>query len=278
MKILVIGASGMLAKPVVQQLNKKGFQLRLFSRNVNPSMFINDHDIVNGDVFNSDDLNRAVEGCDAIHISISRVNEKKATEAIVKAAKEKGIKIISMVSGCTVAEENRWFSFVDNKFQAEQIIKNSGIPYIIFRPTWFFESLELMIRNGKATMLGKQPNPYHWVAADEFAQMVAEAYSKKEALNKTFYAYGPETYLMKDLLEKYCQSNYPEIKKVSVVPIPLLKVIARLTGNKELKEACNLFAYFQKVKEPEISPEAGGVLKQPELNFEKWLKLKNEKS
>lgn len=278
MKILVIGASGMLAKPVVQQLDKKGFQLRLFSRNVNPSMFIKDYDIVNGDVFNLDDLNRAMEGYDAVHISISRLDEKKATEAIVKAAKEKGIKIISMVSGCTVAEENRWFPFVDHKFQAEQIIKDSGIPYIIFRPTWFFESLELMIRNGKATMLGKQPNPYHWVATDDFARMVAEAYSKKEALNKTYYVYGPETYLMKDLLEKYCQNNYPEIKKVSVVPIPVLNVIAILTGNKELKEACKLFAYFQKVKEPEISSETNGILRQPELNFEKWLKFKNEES
>lgn len=278
MKILVIGASGMLAKPVVQQLDKKGFQLRLFSRNVNPSMFINDHDIINADVFNSENLTKAVEGCDAVHISISKVDEKKATEAIVKVAKEKGIKLISMVSGCTVAEENRWFPFIENKFQAEQIIKNSGIPYIIFRPTWFFESLELMIRNGKATLLGKQPNPYHWVAADDFAKMIAEAYSKKEALNKTFYVYGPESWLMKDLLEKYSQSNYPDIKKVSVVPIPLLKVIARLTGNKELNEACKLFAYFQKVKEPEIPRETNKILGQPELNFEKWLKLKNKES
>jgi uncharacterized protein YbjT (DUF2867 family) len=276
MKILVIGASGMLAKPVVQQLDKKGFQLRLFSRNVNPSMFINDYDIVKGDLFNPEDLNSAMEGCDAVHISISKVDERKATEAIVKVAKERSIKIISMVSGCTVAEENRWFPFIDNKFQAEQMIKQSGIPYLIFRPTWFFESLELLIRDGKATLLGEQPNSYHWVAADDFARMVTEAYSKPEALNKVFYIYGPETYLMKDLLEKYCKSNYPEIKKVSVAPIPLLKVIATLTGNKELKEACKLFAYFQKVKEPEISSETNDILGKAEFNFERWLQLINE--
>ncbi len=35
MKILVIGASGLLAKPVVSHMDKAGFQLRLFSRNVN---------------------------------------------------------------------------------------------------------------------------------------------------------------------------------------------------------------------------------------------------
>ena len=274
MKILVIGASGMLAKPVVEALDKKGFQLRLFSRNVNPSMFINEHDIVNGDVYNSADLNKAVEGCDAIHISISGVDEKKSTEAIVKVALEKGIKRISMVSGCTVSEENRWFTFIDNKFQAEQLIMNSGIPFMIFRPTWFFESLGLLVREGKATMPGNQPHPYHWIAADDFARMVANAYSKKEAANKLFYIYGPETFLMKDLLEKYCKVLYPEIKKVSVVPIPLLKIIATLTGNRQLKEAAALFSYFQKVKEPEISSVMNELLGGPELDFEKWLELK----
>jgi len=276
MKILVIGASGLLAKPVVQQLDKNGFQLRLFSRNVNPSMFINDYDIINGDVFNPADLNKAVEGCDAVHISISRLDEKKATEAIVKVAKEKGIRLISMVSGCTVSEANCWFKFVDNKFQAEQLIINSGIPYLIFRPTWFFESLDLMIRNGKATLLGNQPNPYHWVAVDDFARMVATAYSKKEATNKIFYIYGPQTFLMKDLMEKYCKALHPEIKKVSVAPIPLLKVIATLTGKSELKAATALFSYFQKVKEPEKSTETDTILGKPEIDFEKWLELKSE--
>jgi len=276
MKVLVLGAGGMLAKPVVEQLDKKGFELRLFSRNVNPSLFINDYDIVRGDVFKPYDLDKAVEGCDAIHISLSKLDEKKATEAIVLAAKKHRIQLISMVSGATVSEENRWFPFIDTKSQAEQLIINSGIPYMIFRPTWFFESLELLIRDGKAMMIGDQPNPYHWVAADDFGRMVAEAYSKKEAANRTFYVYGPQSFLMKDILEKYCDVFYPEIKKVSVTPISLLKWIAFLSRNRELKSATQLFSYFQKVKEPEITSNAGGLLCMPETTFEKWLKLKSE--
>jgi uncharacterized protein YbjT (DUF2867 family) len=278
MKILVIGASGMLAKPVIEHLDSKGFELRLFSRTVNPSMFVNDYDIVQGDVFNPDDLNKAVDGCDAIHISLSKLDEKKATEAILKVAMGNGIQLISLVSGCTVSEENRWFQFIDNKFQAEQMIMNSGIPYMIFRPTWFFESLEWMVRDGKAIMLGNQPNPYHWIAADDFARLVADAFLKPEAKNKTFYLYGPELFLMKELLEKYCKAFYPEIKKVSVIPIPILKLIALFTRNHELKEAAKLFAYFQKVKEPQISSEANDLPGKPKINFEKWLELKIEGS
>ncbi|MBN2637038.1 MAG: NAD(P)H-binding protein [Prolixibacteraceae bacterium] len=278
MKILVIGASGMLAKPVIEHLDAKGFELRLFSRTANPSMFVNDYDIVQGNVFNPDDLNKAVDGCDAIHITISRLDEKKATETILKVAKEKEIQLISMVSGCTVSEENRWFQFIDNKFQAEQMIMKSGIPYMIFRPTWFFESLEWMVRDGKATLLGKQSNPYHWIAADDFARLVAQAFLKPETKNRIFYLYGPESFLMKDVLEKYCNVFYPEIKKVSVIPIPLLKLIAAFTRNRELKEAAKLFSYFQKVKEPEISSETNDLQGKAEINFEKWLELKKEDS
>ncbi|NJO89054.1 MAG: NAD(P)H-binding protein [Chloroflexia bacterium] len=78
-----------------------------------------------------------MEGCDTIHINLSKLDEALATEEIVKVAKQKGIKLISFVSGSTVAEENRWFWMIDNKFKAEQSIINSGIHYLIFRPSWF---------------------------------------------------------------------------------------------------------------------------------------------
>jgi uncharacterized protein YbjT (DUF2867 family) len=274
MKVLIIGASGMLAKPVIQHLENAGFQLRLFSRSVNQSMFNKDYEMVQGDVFNQNDLDKAMNGCNALHISLSNLNEALAAKAIVDIALQKEIKLISTVSGCTVAENNRWFSMIENKYQAEQSIINCGIPYMIFRPTWFFESLNLMIRDGKAMLLGKQPNPSHWVAADDLARMVATAYKKPEAKNKIFFIFGPEQYLMKDLLEKYCKLRYPEIKKVSTVPIWMIEIIAILTGNKELKGVASLFAYFEKVNELGNSDETNKLLGKPETTFEQWIHSK----
>lgn len=275
MKVLIIGASGMLAKPVLEQLDKAGFQLRLFSRTVNQSMFKKEYEMVQGNVFNQNELGKAITGCDAVHISLSNLNEALATKRIVDIAIQKEVKLISAISGCTVAQENRWFSMIDNKYRAEQYIINSGIPYMIFRPTWFFESLDLMIRDGKAMMLGKQPNPSHWVAAGDYARMVVTAYNKSEAKSKIFFVHGPEQYLMKDLLEKYCKLCHPEIKKISTVPIWMIKIIATLTGNKELKNAASLFAYFEKVSEMGNPDETNKLLGKPETTFEKWINLKS---
>jgi uncharacterized protein YbjT (DUF2867 family) len=271
MKILVIGASGLLAGPVIRKLDDAGFELRLFSRSVNPSMFINDYDIVQGDLFNPADLYKAVEGCDAIHVTVSTNEEVRAMESILNAAKKFSIKQISFISGCTVSEENRWFPFIDQKFKAEQMLIQSGISYFIFRPTWFFESLALMVRKGKATILGKQDEQYHWVAAEDLGRMVSRAYAMDGIRDGIFYVYGPEKFKMKLLLERYCEELHPEIKKVTETPIPVLKIIAFLTGNRQLKFATRLFSYFEKVKEPEVPAEDLARLGMAEIDFKRWI-------
>ena len=128
-----------------------------------------------------------------------------------------------------------------------------------------------MIRNGKASIIGKQPNPFHWVAANDFARMITIAYKKSEALNKVFYILGPEPFLMKELLEKYCSENFATIKKVSSVPIGMIKFIAMLSRNKQLKFAAEMFAYFEKVKEVCDTKETNLLLGKPEITFDNWL-------
>ena len=272
MKILVIGASGLLAGPVIRKLDEKGYDLRLFSRSVKPSMFVNDYDIAQGDVFNPADLEKAVSGCDAVHISLASADDVKAVANILEVSKKNGVRRISLVSGCTVAEENRWFKFTDDKFRTEQMIMQSGIPYYIFRPTWFFESLPMFVRNGKASVLGNLTDRYHWVAADDLGTMVANAYSTAGAENRIYYVYGPERYTMKEMLGKYCSALHPEIKSVGETPLLPLKIIAFLTRNRQLKFAASLFGYFGKVKEPEV-PEADlALMGRPATDFENWVR------
>jgi hypothetical protein len=163
---------------------------------------------------------------------------------------------------------------IDNKYRAEQIIMESGIPYMIFRPTWFFESLDLMIKNNKAFVMGKQPNPYRWLAADDYARMLVTAYQKEESRNKIFYLFGPEQLLMKDTLAYYCQKVFPEIKNVSVMPLSMMKFMAFVTANKQLKEVTVLFAYFEKVKEQGCAKETNALLGKPETTLNQWITTK----
>ena len=269
MKVLIIGATGLLGRPIVKQFKESGYKLRLFSRSIKKSDLTTENEYYEGDVLSKKDVSNALKGCDAVHISVAQVDEALAVEVVVDEAKKQNIKMISYVSGASVCEENSWFWFVENKLRAENLIKTSGISYFIYKPTWFFESLKLMIRNNKASVIGKQPSS-HWLAAKDFANLVVNSYSYDEK-NETLYVFGPEKRGMKELLGLYCQKVYPQIKKVSYTPIFILRFIAKLSGNKEIKMAADMFSYFEKIGE--LEPKVNGIKEQdiPKTNFEDWL-------
>ncbi|SMG17080.1 SDR family oxidoreductase [Arenibacter troitsensis] len=270
MKILIIGASGMIAQQTIKELSKAGNELRLFSRGIKSENYPG-HEVTPGDVLKKSDLENAIRGCDAIHITINTPDEALAVQNIVDIAKRNNIKRISYVSGATVCKENSWFTMVGNKYKAEQLLKSSGIPYMIFRPTWFMESLDMMIQNGKANVMGKQPLKIHWISAKDFAKQLSSAYAIEESLNQEFYSYGPEKFTLKEALEQYIKVRHPNIKKVANVPFGLLKFIAFITGNKELKNIIPMFEYFEKTKEVGSSDDTNSLLGQPSITLSDWL-------
>ena len=87
--------------------------------------------------------------------------------------------------------------------------------------------------------------------------------------------FGPEAYKMKDLLEKYCRNIYPEINKVSTVPVGMLKFIATIKRDNKLKGIAEMFGYFEKANELGDAAETNALLGKPEITFEKWLTWKD---
>ena len=72
-----------------------------------------------------------------------------------------------------------------------------GVPYTIFRATFFMETLPRFVRRTRASLLGNQPHPWRWVAADDYARMVAAAYTTPAAANKLLTILGPEPWTMR---------------------------------------------------------------------------------
>jgi uncharacterized protein YbjT (DUF2867 family) len=271
--IVVIGGTGLLGQPVSRRLKEAGFRVRIMTRDPHKAskLFDGSFEIVAGDPMGTSCLEEALHGCSGVHISLPTEVEQPVAEAVAKLAARHGVERISYISGATVAEENRWFPMTNRKFLAEQAIREAGIPYTIFCPTWFMESLPLFVVQGRASILGKQPYPYHWLAAEDYARMVASAYRLAEAANQRFIVHGPEAIGMHEALRRYCAVFHPEIKQVSAMPIWLVKLLATLTRNQELKGAGELMAYFDKVGEGSNQPTDNRMLGAPTTTLESWL-------
>lgn len=269
-KIAILGASGMVAQETIKAFESAGFQLKLFSRSLKAANYVN-HETVKGDVFNDSDLALAIKDCDAIHITLGQLDEFDAVQKIIKAAKKQDVKLISYVSGATVCKENTEMPFIKAKYESEQFIKSSGIPYMIFRPTWFMESLALMIQDGKANVMGKQPLKIRWIASKNFGQLLVNAYHKSECINQEFNTYGPEALTINDALEHYIKVKHPKIKKVTNAPFWLLKIIGFVSGNKQLKEFIPMFEYFEKTKEAGNPENSDRLLGKSKTTLKQWL-------
>jgi uncharacterized protein YbjT (DUF2867 family) len=272
--ILVLGGTGMLGQPVARRLKEDGFQVRFLVRDVEKAKgsFDQAFEIVPGDVRDTDSLERAMEGCQGVHISVGGSVDQLSAENVAALAPKLGLERISYISGATAFEQNRWFPVTEQKLNAEKAIQECGVPYTIFCPTWPMEQLPRFAREGQPFLIGKQPSPLHWFAAEDLARMVSTAYQRKEAANKRLFVHGPEAKTMKHALEQYCQAFHPDGKPVSVMPIWLAKVMALLTRNQMLKFASQLMAYFDKIGEMGDPTEANQLLGAPTITLDEWIK------
>jgi NADH dehydrogenase len=270
--ILVLGGTGLLGAPVTRRLQADRFHVRLLARDPGKAgeMF-EGLEIVPGDVTDMASLERAMEGCSGVHLSVGGPVDQLSAENVAALASRLGVARITYVSGSTVSEENGWFPMTAQKLAAEEAIQACGVPYTIFCPTWPMEQLPRFARGGQPLLIGNQPTPNHWFAADDMARMVSAAYQTGAAANKRLFIHGPEAITTLEALERYCQAFHPEVESVPVMPIEAARASAESTGNQMLGFFAGLMAYFEQVGEPGDPTEANQLLGAPATTLDAWI-------
>lgn len=277
--ILIVGATGMLGEPVARQLLKNGYTVRVLTRNPEKARakLGEPFEFFRGDVGDISSLEKALDGCFGVHINLrggpraedfDRI-EHRGTANIAKVSASLGVQRLTYLSGAAVSKENSWFPSIKAKLQAEEAIRESGVPYSIFCPTHFMESLPLYIRGKRASVIGEQPHRLHWLAADDYAKMVSKAFQLPDVANKRFFVYGPEALTMQEALKKYCSIVRPDVK-ASTVPIWLISLIGKVSFNAEVQFIAELMNFFDKVGERGDPAEANTLLGAPITTLEQW--------
>lgn len=273
-KILVIGGTGLLGAPVAQRLCADGNAVRIMTRNPDPARqkFGKEYEIVAGDVQDQNALVTAMQDCQGVHISIDdRTDpdaERRGVVNIVRAANHAHIQHITYLSGASVKQENTWYAGTAAKFAAEAALRGSGIPYTIFKATFFMDALPRFVRGTRASVIGNQTHKWHWVAASDYAQLVARAYAEHKAINQDIYVLGPQAFTLGEALQTYCSIVQPDAK-VSAMPIWMGEWIAKLFGQKELAQILPFFRYTEKVGE-NAGATAASELGAPTTTLEQW--------
>jgi len=275
--ILVIGATGMLGEPVARRLQSAGWQVRVLTRSAHKgrARFGETFEVAEGDVEDPTALAAAIQGCRGVHINLQGGMdydlERRGAEAVARAAARAGVERITYLSGASVCAENCWYAGTRAKYQAEAALQACGVGYTVFRSTYFMETLPNFLRGKLALLIGKHPHPYDWVAASDYAGMVARAYATPAAAGKILYVCGPQALSMRQAVDSFRRSVRPEARLV-YVPLWAASLLARLGKRRELQAALPFFQYCSQVKVIlSGSPaEANDLLGAPETTLEAW--------
>lgn len=259
-RILVIGGTGVIGQPVAHALKEAGYDVSVLTRDVAwvraSNRQIPGVDYVSGDIEDETALRQALMGCYGVHISIQSGQSQEeqdriqhqGTARLARIAAEVGVQHITYVSGYLVSEQFAHIPAEQAKLNAEKAIRASGVPYTIFRPTYFMDIVPRFIQGNRLSIFGKQPHPIHFLAVADFARFVTAAFVNPATANQILYVRGPQPLTFLEAFETYRRIVNPELS-ISTTPFWLGKLLNRLVLRGAITETLALLHATQQVGE-----------------------------
>ena len=281
MTVLVIGGTGMLGRPVVERLVADGARVRVLARgHARPDTLPDGAEFVAGDVRDAGTLAHAMAGVRAVHISLRATRledfgpiEVEGVANIARAAATAGVERITYLSGAGIGEGDPALLPVQTKQAAEAAIRASGVPYAMLRATHFMESLDMFARDGRATVLGPQPNAFHYLAAADYARAAVRALTDPAVPVGAYELLGPEPFTMADAVRTYVRLARPDLEYAEM-PLDALRGAAAASGDPQLALVVMLFGAFQQMPEQGGGEAADAVLGKAETRLDDWCRAR----
>ena len=212
MTVLVTGPTGFLGRRVVQKLLDHNYQVRCLVRSPGRERILpqGSVDVYYGDIDNPEALISACRGVEqVIHLVAVIRQGKEATfdsvnrvgvQNVVAAAKEAGSVGQFIHVSAVGAVNNPEFPYLQSKWEGEQTVIDSGLPYTIIRPSIIFgrgdeflNSLAALVRVfPMVPIISSGRNRLQPIWVDDVAQCIALSLSRHDLQGHILELGGPE--------------------------------------------------------------------------------------
>lgn len=202
--ILVLGGKGKTGRRIVERLTQKGHNVRIGSRAENPAF----------------DWNKpagwpaVLENIESVYITyqpdLAVPGAKEAIEALIKVAKEQGVRKLVLLSGKGEIEAER----------CEKLVMNCGLDYTIIRASWFNQNfsesffLDPILAGHVALPQAEVKVPY--VDADDIADVAVEALLHKQHNGEIYELTGSRFLTFKEVVGEIADATGRDIQFTAI--------------------------------------------------------------
>ncbi|BDP40775.1 NADH(P)-binding protein [Deinococcus aetherius] len=233
MRILVTGATGFVGGAVVSELALRGHTVLAGSRRGTDlpnaqgvTLDVTDPAQVMR-VFGEANSEAVIHLVGIIHETGAQTFERVHFEGTrnVLAATPRGARYVQM--SALGAREDSGSRYSSTKGRAERLVRESGLPFTVFRPSLIFGPgddffgrvlRELVSTAPIVPQIGDGKFPFRPVSVEDVARAFAGALEQPETVGQTYDLTGPEEFTFRQLLELELSALG---KKKPIVPVPL---------------------------------------------------------
>jgi len=256
-KLLITGGTGFVGGYVMDALIEAGHSVRALVRSGEvPQKALEEKPVefAGGDVVSGAGLEEAATGMDAVVHLVGIIRERpgagfeevhvKGTENMLRAAAAAKVRRFIHMSALG-SRPDGVSRYHKTKWRAEEAVRASGIPYVIFRPSVIFGPGDEFINKLRSfynnpffvPVIGNGKPKLQPVYAKDVARCFASAVDNPAALNRAFELAGPKEYSTPQLLVAI--EHHIDKKRVKLhAPIALVRpaaaVMERFSRNPQL--------------------------------------------
>ena len=241
MQVFVTGSTGFVGNHVLNTLLDRGHQVRALVRPGSEYKLKQPDkvEVITGDVTESADLIQGMKGCDAaIHlvgiirafpsqdITFERLHTE-ATANVIEAAKETEVPRLLHMSALGASEDGST-PYLRTKFAAEELVRQSGLNYAIFRPSLIFgrggEAIKMfgdMVKKYVVPIIGDGQYRFQPVSVNTVAQGFEKALDPGTAKDQTLDVGGPDNVTFDEIMDTLARVMGKSIVKIHMPVLPL---------------------------------------------------------
>ncbi|HMI84778.1 MAG TPA: SDR family oxidoreductase [Polyangiaceae bacterium] len=244
MKVLVVGATGLLGTNVCKRLTERGHTVVGLVRSGSPKQAELRKigvEVRFGDLLDAASLDAGCAGVEGVIATATAIVSKgsgnslaavdgKGYTALIAAAKRASVKRFVFISVSPTCSQD--VPLIAMKRATERAIRESGMKWTILQPSNFMEiwlgpSLGWDLKAGKAQIFGKGEAPISWISLEDVGAYAVAALDSPSAENQTIPLGGPEVLTVSAAL-KTVESTLGKTFKVTRLPGFVPKIASAL--------------------------------------------------